>query len=183
MAEAALKYDNYAYASYGASAVPADEPYAAPPAAAPRTRTRAAVRTRERQAARGGVSAFAIMGFVFVAALIALNIFWRSEIAQINADLTGMPATTRRAAVVGARQQLDTLNAEAKRLKIEYEQAFDITAIEAYAIERLGMTKPTDEAGETLSVTPRDKAVILGEEGGGADGAAGFFQSIREYFR
>jgi hypothetical protein len=116
------------------------------------------------------------VGFIFVAILVTLNIMWMIEVSRINADIAGIPAVGRHEPVQGLQQKLDSLIEDEKRLKIEYERAFDLEQIEIYAVNELGMVRP--EAEELINIVPQDKAVILAE---GVE--PGFFESVLSYFK
>ena len=113
-------------------------------------------------------------GFAVAAVLLVLVLL---EYVQLTAltDETGK-----------LQGQLAELNAEEERLRIAYESEFNLTEIEDYARNTLGMTNADSSQIHYLDTDLQDKAVVLKEtetEDSFWGSAKEFFSSILEYFR
>ncbi|MDR1299438.1 MAG: hypothetical protein LBJ84_04230 [Oscillospiraceae bacterium] len=139
----------------------------------PAVRVRESARTRTRYAA--GISPFSILGFATVAVLMVFVI-----LAHVSVN-----AASKEAAEMEAR--LESLAQDERRLKISYENAFDTSEIEAYAVNALGMIPASAGATGIISIAPADKAEIIGTgaaaESGFIDNMADFILSLLEYFK
>ena len=153
MAEAARVLD-YEYYNRG-SAAPARE--FAQEAPRPIETPYAEERTRQRQRARveaaaqnaHGVSLFAIVGTVVVAALMIFVVLAHisySEIASENARLNA---------------QLSALNEQHRRLEITFESVVCMNEVERYARDVLGMSRPGVGQTGILIGTASDRAEVL----------------------
>jgi len=176
MAVAALKNDAYAYAN----PIPVEvEPVAIPrvadiPIAVP------------RPSYKPRLSAFSVLGFLFVGFLAVICALSQVELTRVSAEIAGVKAVRGRVeAKIGVSQYLDTLQAENRALKIEYERTFDLTAIELYATRELGMVNYTrTSAAVTRTVVPQDKAVVPESEGESAVGEIkAYLVTLTEYFK
>lgn len=155
---------------------PVREPEPMPPLSRPRTTetTKSAPRTGRRAQKAYGISLFAIFGFMAVAALMVTVL-----LAQIKYD----EVTNQ---TVKLQTQLTQLTEQERKLKIQYEDAFDVTHVENYATSVLGMSKPAGSQAGTVSSKAQDKAVVLNSEGSKADhsgGLATFLSSLIAYFK
>lgn len=204
MAEGARKYryadpvyGSVAY-NYGATAIPIprkEEPgpgrTEAPPRTPPteleqeRARERVRERERERERARAGeqtqarphtfnIPVLGILGGLAVAVLAVLVLLSYVELTRLSTEQARL------------QQELDQLNEQGNKLMIAYESTFNMSEIEHYAVNVLGMTKLTDEDTTLFRVNTADRAEILNEddaEPGFFDRVADFFTSLAEYFR
>jgi hypothetical protein len=139
----------------------------------PAVRVRESARTRARHAA--GVSPFAMLGFATVAVLMVFVI-----LAHVSLN-----SASRATAEMETR--LDALTQEERRLKISYENAFDASEIEAYAINTLGMIPASDGVTGIINIAPADRAEIINSSAapkpGFIDNMADFILSLLEYFK
>ena len=138
--------------------------------AIPRTRPVTRAMPRGRQAVAPG----AMLGFVVAAVLAVFALT-----AQIR--LTALSSET-----VSLERQLVELQVSEARLKIAYESAFNLTEIERYAIEELGMQKPRGDQIHHINGFAPDRAVIVSNTSSGAGGLMGrlseFFGAVGELF-
>lgn len=110
------------------------------------------VRQKPKTIQKQGISVFAIMGCVCVAGLfflILLSYVSLAEISQKSVELTN---------------ELSTLKTEETRLQLDYESAFDLNEIEAYAINILGMTKAGENQVYYIQRSAGDQAIVLDTE-------------------
>ncbi len=201
MAEGARKYryadpvyGSVAY-NYGSTAIPIperEEPLPKRrPEPAPRTepseleRERARERVRERERARAGeqtaerphtfsIPVLGILGGLAVAVLAVLVLLSYVELTRLSTEQARL------------QQEMDRLNEQGNKLMIAYESTFNMSEIEHYAVNVLGMTKLTDEDTTLFRVNTDDRAEILNAddaEPGFFDRVADFFTSLAEYFR
>lgn len=135
---------------------------------------RPASRTARKPRKAYGLSLFAVAGFAFVAVMMVFMLLAHVKYSEI---------TTETAAL---QERLDTLTEEERKLKIAYEDAFDVNRVEEYATNVLGMTKPLDTQVATVVTTATDKAVVVDEpapeDGGGLD-IGSFLMSLVAYFK
>ena len=66
---------------------------------------------------------------------------------------------------VGLKQELDSLQEDNRRLRIEYESKIDLDEIEDYAKNVLGMQKPGQSRIKKINTDTQDKAIVLGNSG------------------
>jgi cell division protein FtsL len=152
---------------------PPDEPGVSP-APAQKTQKRPLTRRQRLRAQRRapGVSLFSMVGAVATAVLMVFVI-----LAQISYN----EVTTE---TVRLNNRLRELTEEERRLKITFESVIDMKAVELYARDVLGMSKPEADQISVIKSNPKDKAVILddGEEGE-LKGFGNFMSSLFEYFK
>jgi len=169
-------YGNLAY-DYG-KAVPYHEGMGRPVErqviipAPPRIREEAAVRTRVQT--NQAVSPFALIGSVCAAILLVFTLMAKIQLTTVTNE------------TVTLENQLSDLKVAQNRLLINYEKAFNLTEIEEYATNNLGMQRPRDEQIYYLDSSVPDKAVVLT----GENSKSGFVErlfdaisSISEYFK
>jgi len=175
MAEAALKRDAYIYSS------PLPETYYEPeatPQAVPQTIPRAV----PKPAFRPRISAFSIIGFLFIAFLAVFCIYSQIELTRISAEVTGVKAVPPRVkAQTGISERLNAQLAENNALHLEYERVFDLKEIEFYATTVLGMVKSPVAVENAEDFVKPDKAVIPASAQS-PGGIKGFFEAMTEYF-
>jgi hypothetical protein len=171
MAEAALREDVYIYSSpmpesvTQTYAVPQAQPHAIP-----------------RPAHRPRLSAFAVLGFLFVAFLTVMCVYSHIELARISAEVTGIKAVPPRIkAQTGIIEKLNAQIAENNALHLEYERTFNLKEIEVYATQVLGMVKAQTSAEGADGILKPDRAVIPASAKS-SGGIKGFFETVTEYF-
>ena len=184
MAEMAKRRRKYAYGS-----VPGSNAYEG--SAARRlerdtlVRPRPQVRARERAVARprvqvreaGRVSVFAVVGFAAVALCAVLLMFGYVQLAQISDQ------------VVSLENEITTLKSEEAQLRVQYELAYDLSAIEETVTSNGSMVKP--QAGQiySLDLSEEDSVVHYDQEsaaeaaGGLLDAIGEFVDGVLSYFR
>ena len=150
------RYDSYgsvAYAPvYEGNAVRAprrEEEYQ--PAPQPRRREQSrrqeVKRTQVEVRQAGAVAPFAVVGFIAVAIFAALVLFSHAQSTVLNAE------------IVELRGQLTTLEAENAKLSAQYEQVFDMAAIQSAVGE--GMTRPNGSQVVYLDLSEPDTVVVF----------------------
>ena len=150
------RYDSYgsvAYAPvYEGNAVRAprrEEEYQ--PAPQPRRREQSrrqeVKRTQVEVRQAGAVAPFAVVGFIAVAIFAALVLFSHAQSTVLNAE------------IVELRGQLTTLEAENAKLSAQYEQVFDMAAIQSAVGE--GMTRPSGSQVVYLDLSEPDTVVVF----------------------
>ena len=171
MAEAALREDLYVYSS------PLPESYVETPAI-PQELPRAI----PKPAFRPRLSAFSVIGFIFIAFLTVFCIYSQIELTRISAEVTGVKAVPPRVkAQTGIIEKLNAHTAENNALRLEYERVFDLKEIELYATQVLGMVKSQTVTENTEGMVKADKAVIPASAQS-PGGIKGFFEAVTEYF-
>lgn len=174
-------YDLRYVPRYG-TAVPAEEPRRQPqrrPRRAPQRRpqarpaVKAAPRAAQRRRKGYGVSLFAVFGFMTAAVLIVFVLLLQVRYEEVRAEAAAL------------QSELKELTELERRLRIEYEDAFDVTRVEEYATTVLGMTKPAVSQGVgTIQAPVEDKAlVVMTEEPEQERGLAAFLSSVLAYFK
>ena len=154
---------------YEPQEIPAEIPVAVPKA---RPRTRA--KTAKKAQVAYGISIFAVVGFIAVAAMMFLALLANIKYTEVTNEILDL------------RTQLEELNEQEKKLIITYESVFDINEIEEYATTVLGMSKPDKDQIGTVRIHTEDKAVILetkNEREGFFSGLTAFLASLVEYFK
>lgn len=119
------------------------------------------------------VSPMAVLGFAVAAVLLVLSLMARAQLSAASETVTGLES------------RIAELQEEQDKLLIGYESAFNLTEIEDYAINELGMQKPRSDQIYYVNSTAQDKAVILTEDVeqvGLADRFGDFISSLVEYF-
>ncbi len=143
-------------------------------------RERLAQRARAREEAQAleyakrqvfGFPLLAIVGGIAAAVLLVTVLMGYIKLASISGEISQV------------RSSIEELTLKDEALSLQYESAFDMDAIETYAVNILGMTKLDPENGVT-TVFYADKAEILAEDETADLGARilGFLKSIPEYF-
>lgn len=154
---------------------PAEKPAAAPvPKAAPKTQQRPATRAAHRAQKSYGVSMFAITGFLVVAVMMVFVLLANVRYNEVASETVALQA------------ELDALNEQERKLMIEHENAFDVNAVEQYATNVLGMSKPEESQMGTVTSTAYDKAVVVApekEEKPVTESMVTFLASLVSYFK
>ena len=115
-----------------------------------------------------------VLGFAIAAALLVMVLLEYVQLTAIS-DETG-----------SLRSELAELQTERSRLLIDYESTFNLTEIEEYARNELGMVSVSGSQRHYLDTDLEDKAVVLKDpetEEGFLGSAKQFLHSILEYFR
>lgn len=144
-------------------------------------RERLAQRARAREEAKAqeearrqvfGIPLLAIIGGIVAAALLVAVLMGYVELAAISGEISQV------------RGSIEALTLKDEALRIQYENTFDMDAIETYAINILGMTRD-DSSDSDVFVFRSDKAEILAEDETASLGARlkGILSSLSEYFR
>ena len=119
---------------------------------------------------RQGVSPFALLGFAIAAVLIVMTLIARVQFTQASAEAATL------------QSQLDQLTEQQSKLTIAYESALNLTDIENYAINTLGMQKPQADQIRYINSSAQDKAEVLdGTAAAAADDSGDMLKSIKEY--
>jgi cell division protein FtsL len=179
MAAATARYGQGAV--FGSLAYDFDNPelyageYAAPrtPAARPRTQTQTRVRTRARTAVRTrqGIAPLSIAGFAVAALLFTVAIAAQIQLFAVSAES------------VELNTRLTALQEEQAKLRVGYESAFNLSEIETYAMETLGMQKPNADQVIYIDTSAPDHAVVVAPRNENfAQRAADCIAQIRAYF-
>ncbi len=128
---------------------------------------------KTRAVPRQAIAPAAVLGFALAAALLVVVIF-----AHV-----GMSAASEN--VLALEHQVEELQKRQDDLLIDYETAFNLTELEDYAINELGMQKPRSDQIYFINSTAEDKAVVLSERAESVslvDRLGDFLSSIAEYF-
>lgn len=149
---------------------------AAKPAARPVTRTapKAAPRAAVKAQKAYGISLFAIVGFLAVGVMLILVLLAYVSYNEVSYE------------TVQLQSKLDELNEQERKLRIAYEDAFDVNEVEEYATTVLGMSKPSEDQISTVETMAEDKITILGSDDADDSelgGLATFLASLMEYFK
>ena len=151
------RYETYGSVAYdpvwegGAVAAPGREEVLRPrPRVRPKERTLARPRVKVREA--GMVAPFAVVGFLCVGALTVLLLMSCVRLTVINDES------------VQLRSQLSALQEEEAKLLAEYEQAYDLQAIEEQLLADGTMVKPTSSQMVVLDLSEPDNVVIYSQE-------------------
>lgn len=123
-----------------------------------------------KQAAGQAISPVAILGFALVAVLMVFSLFARAQLSQVSLQ------------VVEQQTMLEELATEKQKLLVRYEFAFNLSEIEDYAIQELGMQQPHSEQVYYISSGVADKAEIITPEHK-ENGLQKIFSVIGEYLR
>lgn len=118
------------------------------------------------------VSPVAVIGCLIVAVLLVISLLTRVQLTQVSESC------------VTLEDSISELQEDRAKLLIAYESAFNLTEIEDYAINTLGMQKPRSDQIFYVSGNAQDKAVILGtasEPEGFVDRVGDFLSSAAEY--
>jgi cell division protein FtsL len=134
----------------------------------------ARTRAKDRREPAYKVSLFAAAGSAVAGFLILLMVLSNVRVNALSRE------------TVELNSRLESLVAQERRLKIEYERAFDMAQVERYARDVLGMQSAGSVSTGTIDATPPDKAVVLGGEesaGGVFAELASFISSLFDYFK
>ncbi|NLA86397.1 MAG: hypothetical protein GX847_03770 [Clostridiales bacterium] len=133
------------------------------------------VRNAARQTHKAnGISLFAVTGFIVVAVMMVFVLLAHVRYNDIAGE------------TVRLQTRLDELTEQERKLKIEYEKAFDVNAVEQYATNVLGMSKPDESQIGTVQTTAADKAVVVTpekEEAPISESMVAFLASLVSYFK
>jgi hypothetical protein len=144
------------------------------PSPATRTQTRPVTRTAARTAQKYSVSLLAIIGFVVVGVMMVFVLLAHVKYNEVTNE------------TVQLQTKLNSLTEQEKKLKIAYEDAFDVNNVEQYATNVLGMSKPDESQVGTVKSTACDKAVVVSPEKGNTtitESMATFLASLVAYFK
>lgn len=143
------------------------------PAASPKTAPRTAPRTSRKTQKAYGVSIYAAIGFVIVAVMMVFVLLSHVRYAEVTNETVQLQA------------QLTQLNEQERKLKIAYENAFDVNEVEQYATHNLGMSQPAECQIGTISVTAQDRAVVADtlDDGTPNESIGTFLASLVAYFK
>lgn len=151
--------------------VPTGEPVSSP---TKRPEEKTAPRSVRKTQRAYGVSLFSFVGFAVVAVMMVFVLLAHVKYNEVTYE------------TVQLRSQLAALNEDERKLKIAYEDAFDVNEVEQYATNVLGMTKPSDSQVGTVSATAEDKAVVVNtpkEDTVVSESMATFLASLVAYFK
>ena len=134
------------------------------------TKTKQVTKTAGKPAT--GVSAFAILGTLFVSILMVFVV-----LAQINFNETAAES-------VRLNILIGELTERQRLLELSFESAVDIREVERFARDELGMSRPDARQVMVIEAAPRDIALALdSREDRGLQGFGVFLRSLTDYFR
>ena len=152
-----------------------------PARSVPRQKERAKVETQTRTKAgqqtqtSAGLSVFSVVGFALVAVMMVFVVLANVRLTEISYSVSE------------TRTRITELEKEKQQLEAQYETAFNLTELKAYAIDTLGMVEADADSAVVLGGIREDKAQILDssltEEKGIVDTASTFLTSLLEYFK
>ena len=122
---------------------------------------------------RQAVSPGAILGAAAAVVMLVLLVLSQVRVSIANKN------------VLALENQIKTLQSEQDDLEISYETAFNLTELEDYAVNELGMQKPRSDQIYYVNGAGEDRAVVLDEdarESSWADRVGDFFCRLAEYF-
>jgi len=93
-----------------------------------------------------------IVGFALAAVCLIFSLMARVQFTQVQAETAEL------------QSQLNELMDEKTKLTIAYESSLNLTEIENYAINVLGMTKPHSDQVKYINGISSDKAVVLNSD-------------------
>ena len=145
--------------------------YTAPPQTGERTRT--AVRPGAHARSKQAVYPLAMLGILVSAVLFVIVIMAQIQLFDISSK------------TVELEGQLKELKTEQARLQIAYEGAFNLTEVERYAINNLGMQKPSADQIFYIDTSSPDRAVIMNQsnDDGFFSRVSDFLSGIAAYFK
>jgi len=103
------------------------------------------------------VSLPVVLGFIVAAVLLVVSLIARIQFTTVSAEAAEL------------QSQVNELTETNARLTIQYETALNLTEVEDYAINTLGMQKPRADQIQYVNGTSSDKATILTEETAAAE--------------
>lgn len=123
-------------------------------------------------AATQAVSVTALFGLVVAVALVVISLLARVQLNALSNECAALESS------------IASLESEQSKLLIAYESAFNLTEIEDYAVDTLGMGKPRSDQIYYISGDTQDRAVLLGEgeDVGFADRVGDLISSFASYF-
>lgn len=107
-------------------------------------------RRRAAAANKQAFPAFAVLGGLCVAVLLVFTMMARIQ-------LTSVAATT-----ADLQQQLNSLQVEQNQLRIQHEQTFNLSEVEEYALQHLGMQQPRSDQIYYIDSSVPDRAEVMG---------------------
>ncbi|MEG1632444.1 MAG: hypothetical protein RR314_00175 [Oscillospiraceae bacterium] len=119
------------------------------------------------------VSPVAFVGCAIAAVLLIFSLLARVQLTKASDQC------------VALEQSLAELQETNTKLLIAHESTFNMTEIEDYAVNTLGMQKPRSDQLHYITGSAEDRAVVLGETGADVsfvDKVGDFLSSIGEYF-
>lgn len=127
---------------------------------------------RREPRSRQGVSLLAVAGGLLAAVILVLGILGESRIFDISAESSAL------------EQRLRELELEQTRLRIAYESAFNLTELEDYAVNELGMRKIAPEQIVYIDNAAPDRAEVIAaeEKDSLTDRVGDFLAGLRSYF-
>lgn len=161
--------------AYEHERIPGAKPIRQPAVKAePKPAARPAAKTAPRMQKSYGISLFAITGFIVVAVMMVFVLLAHIRYNDITSETVRLQA------------RLDELTEQERKLKIEYEKAFDVNNVEQYATNVLGMSKPDDSQVCIVQTTVYDKAVVVSQEKDETlkpESMVAFLASLVSYFK
>lgn len=106
-------------------------------------------RTKVRVVSAQSISPVAIIGFACAAVLLIFMLMSHIQLTEVTNE------------AVDLENSLSELKTEQNRLLIKYEEAFNLTEVENYAIDQLGMIRPRNDQITYIDSTVPDKAVVI----------------------
>jgi cell division protein FtsL len=160
----------------GVTPAPKTAPRQAPvktPTSAPKTTQKPATRTSQKRQKAYGISLYAALGFVVVAVLMVFVLLSHVRFTEVTNETAKL------------QSQLTKLNEQERKLKISYENAFDVNQVEQYATHQLGMSKPAESQIVTISAAAQDRAVVSDrhDTAAAAESMGTFLASLVAYFK
>lgn len=122
---------------------------------------------------RQSVSPGAILGAAAAVVMVVFLVMAQVRMSIANKD------------VLALENQIKTLQAQQDDLEISYETAFNLTELEDYAVNELGMQKPRSDQIYYVNGAGEDRTVILDDaarQSSWADRVGDFLCRIAEYF-
>ena len=129
-------------------------------------RERVAPRPTVRVRAQDAVAPFSVVGFAVVLVCALLLVMATAQLAVVNNDL------------VSLRGELAELQEEERQLQTQYEQAFDLEAIEAAFLSDGSMVRPGPGQVIYLDMTAGDSVVYYSAAG---EGLSGLIRQAEEF--
>lgn len=135
-------------------------------------KTAGRVRTGIHARTKQSLAPTSVLGMLVAAALFVVCIMSQVKVMDISAKS------------VELQSQLTELEIQQAKLKIAYESAFNLAEIEEYAINELGMQKPTANQIYYIDTSAPDRAVIVQQSSNDSfvDKMADFLSGLGAYF-
>lgn len=138
------------------------------PLVRPREQTVARPKIRTREAGR--VSPFAVVGFLAVGVFAVLVLMSYIQITVLSDDIAGL------------KTELTALQSQETKLRVQYEQAFDLASIETRVTSDGTMVKPQSGQILYLDLSEPDSVVLFNDREEPLAGVEGALSGIREVF-